>query len=251
VSVIALASARSAGVTTTALALAATWPAHRRVLVAECDPAGGDVAPWCGLATEPGLVTLAASARQSLEEDQLRAHLQALPGPGGASVLVGPAAAEQVMAALRSLLGAGLASTLARLADTDVLVDCGRLQPGSPALELATSADAVVMVARPTLSHVHHLQPRLAALGSPKAVAVMIGERPYDAAQVSRALGVEVVAVLPEDPRSAEAFAGLAGSAALKRSPLVRAARDVAERLSATAAPPVAPAPRVRYGATA
>ena len=242
--VVALASVKSAGATTTALALAATWPSRRRVLVVECDPAGGDVAPWCGLQTEPGLVTLAASARQSLDESQLQSHLQDLPGPGGAGVLVGPAAAEQATAALHTLLGSGLATVLARLGDTDVIVDCGRLYPGSPALELASSADALLMLVRPRLSEVHHLQARVAAMRSSNMAAVMVGERPYGAAQVSKALGVEVVAVLPEDPRAAEAFAGLSGAGALKRSALVRTARELAGQLGGDATTqPDTPAP--------
>jgi len=40
-SLIALAAAKSAGVTTSALALAGVWPGP--VLLAECDPAGGDI----------------------------------------------------------------------------------------------------------------------------------------------------------------------------------------------------------------
>ena len=51
---IALASVKgSPGVTTTCLALAAAWPARRR-LVIEADPAGGDLGPWLGLPRAPG-----------------------------------------------------------------------------------------------------------------------------------------------------------------------------------------------------
>ena len=42
--VVALGSVRSCGVTTLALALAATWPKERRVLLVEADPAGGTLA---------------------------------------------------------------------------------------------------------------------------------------------------------------------------------------------------------------
>ena len=61
-SMVALASAKGApGVTTTAVALGAVWP--RRVLVAECDPAGGDLAARFRLPPEPNLVALGMAAR--------------------------------------------------------------------------------------------------------------------------------------------------------------------------------------------
>ncbi|HZD68787.1 MAG TPA: hypothetical protein VFA45_07675, partial [Actinomycetes bacterium] len=62
-SVIALAAGKgSRGVTTAALALAATWPAPRRVLLAECDPAGGSLAVRFRLRPTPGLVSLGSVA---------------------------------------------------------------------------------------------------------------------------------------------------------------------------------------------
>jgi Flp pilus assembly CpaE family ATPase len=64
VSVVALGAVRSCGVTTLALALAATWPSSRRVLLAELDLAGGTLAAASGWPPEPGLVSLAAAARR-------------------------------------------------------------------------------------------------------------------------------------------------------------------------------------------
>src|SRR4029450_4811377 len=62
---VAFASAKaSPGVTTTITALAATWPRDRDLLVAELDPAGGDLGVRFDLATEPGLVTPAAAGRR-------------------------------------------------------------------------------------------------------------------------------------------------------------------------------------------
>jgi len=68
---IILCSAKSAGVTVTALAFTLTW--NRRVILAECDPAGGDIA--AGYLREVrldghGLGRLTASlARRRLAED--------------------------------------------------------------------------------------------------------------------------------------------------------------------------------------
>ncbi len=69
----------SPGVTTLALSLAAAWP--RPVTVAECDPAGGDLAlrltDEAGrprLHPDPGLLGLAAAARRSTAPAACRAH---------------------------------------------------------------------------------------------------------------------------------------------------------------------------------
>ena len=83
-----LASVRSCGTTTLAVALAATWPATRPVLLVELDPAGGTLAAASGWAAEPSLVSLAAAARRSSDPEAIWAHCQHLPG--GAAVLAAP-----------------------------------------------------------------------------------------------------------------------------------------------------------------
>ena len=81
----------SPGVTTSALALAAVWP--RRVLLAETDPAGGDLvyrsraAHGGTLDPNSGMLSLAATARRGLAAEQLWDHAQ--PLTGGLDVLVG------------------------------------------------------------------------------------------------------------------------------------------------------------------
>ena len=95
------------GVTTTALALAAVWP--RPVLLAECDPAGGDLvyrfpaADGSALDPRRGLMTLAVAARRGLQPRQLWEHTQKLSG--GLDVLTGVINAEQG-ASLGAPLGA-------------------------------------------------------------------------------------------------------------------------------------------------
>ncbi len=85
------------GVTTAAVAIAAVWP--RPVLLAECDPAGGDLVyrlPAEGggmLNPARGLLSLAATARRGLRAGQIWEHTQRLAG--GLDVLVGLAGAEQ------------------------------------------------------------------------------------------------------------------------------------------------------------
>ena len=85
------------GVTTTATALAAVWP--RPVVLAECDPAGGDIvyrlpgAHGGRLDPRRGLLSLAVAARHGLEPGQVWQHAQRLRG--GLDVLAGVGNAEQ------------------------------------------------------------------------------------------------------------------------------------------------------------
>jgi cellulose biosynthesis protein BcsQ len=85
------------GVTTASVALAAVWP--RPVLLAECDPAGGDIVyrlPGAGgtrLDPRRGLLSLAVAARHGLQPDQVWEHVQKLHG--GLDVLAGVTTAEQ------------------------------------------------------------------------------------------------------------------------------------------------------------
>ena len=150
----------------------ATWPQDRDLVVAELDPAGaiwgsGSTWPpsraWSPL-RPPGAVSstrhvrgpyAAAAVRRSAGGRRRRRPLSA--------VLVGPVAADQAGAALAALRGVlpGVLSSLG----ADVLVDCGRLDPGSAVHDVVTEADLVVVVARPVVAEVHHLAARLSACG--------------------------------------------------------------------------------------
>jgi hypothetical protein len=241
---VAFASAKaSPGVTTTVTALMATWPRDRDLVVAELDPAGGDLGVRFDLATEPGLVTLAAAGRRELDRSTFVGHTQPLPLAGRPDadgdadravrrVLVGPVAADQAGAALAALRGVlpGVLSSLG----ADVLVDCGRLDPGSAAHDVVTEADLVVVVARPVVAEVHHLAARLSGL-RPKALSLLlIGDRPYSVAEVADAVGANPLGTLPVDDRAAAALTvGRSdGARILRRSRLLRDARAVAEGLA-------------------
>jgi hypothetical protein len=244
---IAFASAKgSPGVTTAVAALAATWPVDRDLIVAELDPAGGDLIVRFDLAPEPGLVTLAAAGRRELGPGTLLAHTQSLPvadratGEGAASrrALLAPVSAEQASASLTALRG-GLVAALAGL-DADVLVDCGRLDPSSPAFDVAMGADLLVMVARPVVSEVHHLSTRLASISSRAVSVLMVGDRPYEVSEVAGAVGAEALGTLPADGRAASALTDGHANAlrVLRRSRLLRDARALAESLAAWMRPP-------------
>jgi hypothetical protein len=228
-SVVAIGAVRSCGVTTLALALAATWPQGRRVLLVEFDPAGGTLAAGLDWPPQPGLVSLAAAARRASDPDLVWEHCHALPG--GASVLAGPASADQMHTAFAIL--AGLFGRLGEL-DADVLLDCGRVV-GAPLSEALRGADQVVLVARPRLADLHALATwmKSSPLEVNRLSLVLLGPGPYSRAEVQEALGVRVAAHLPWDPDGSAGLVSMPASArALKVSPLVRAARTLGEELS-------------------
>ena len=242
--VIAFASAKSSpGVTTTIAALAAGWPAHRDLHIVELDPAGGDLVVRFELAPEPGLVTLAANGRRDLGLDTYLAHTQRLPSSSQAGgperrILVAPVAADQASAAL-SALRFGLPKVLAD-AQADVLVDCGRLDPSSPAHEFAVAADLLVVVTRPLVSEIHHLAARLPSV-KPRAVSLLVvGDRPYGVTDVAEVVGATALGTIPADARAAEALTLGHPHAlrVLRRSRLLRDARSVAEGLATWLGPP-------------
>jgi hypothetical protein len=256
VALIAVAADKGApGVTTACVALAAVWP--RPVLLAECDPAGGDLAcrlPGSGggqLDPGRGLLSLAVAGRRGIGPDQILEHTQKLSG--GLDVLAGVVTAEQ--GAGLELLWGPAGAALAQLRGLDVIADCGRLGADGPPYDLLASAAAIVLVTRDTLAEVVRLRERVAAITTalarrhrpaiPVAVVVVAGDRRFHAAlgEVRQALGsggpARVVGGLAYDPASAEALRGEWGGR-LNRSLLMRTARDRAGRLAAPPGAPVA-----------
>jgi hypothetical protein len=156
VPLIALASLKgSPGVTTTCLALAAAWPAPRR-LVIEADPAGGDLGAWLGLPPAPGLTGLAAAARHDHSSDVAWQHACELGG--GLHLVIAPAGAEQAGACLAALAHSADTIFTSLAAGPEVAVaDCGRLDPASPALAIAAQADITLLMVRPRVSDLSHL----------------------------------------------------------------------------------------------
>ena len=244
---VALASARhSPGVTTTVLALAAAWPAHRRLLVIEADPAGGELICHYALRAEPNLLTLAAQARSTVTADALWGNAQGLPGTGDLPAVVAPIDPAQASAAVAALVRAGLAHALASDHDVDVLVDVGRLGPDSPAVELFASSDVAALVARPTLTQAAHLEQRLAWFDRGVDL-VVIGADRWRPEELAAGVGAaRLLAALPDDPAGAAALhAPGRGAKALRRSALWHAVGGLAQALAASAlptAPPPSPA---------
>jgi MinD-like ATPase involved in chromosome partitioning or flagellar assembly len=239
---IALASVKgSPGVTTTCLALAAAWPGPRR-LVIEADPAGGDLGPWLGLPPAPGLTGLAAAARHDHSSDLVWSHAHELAG--GLNVVVAPAGAEQAGACLAALAG-NAGSIFAALAagPETVIADCGRLDPGSPALAIAAQADMTLLMVRPRVSELSHLALRADGLARAGARLALLlapdagrgpAEAIYPAEEITATLDLPVEASIPADPRGAADLVRYRGDLSkIRRQPLARAAASLAAALAA------------------
>lgn len=233
----------SPGVTTTALALALTWP--NPVLLAECDPAGGDVLAGHLAGRRPAAGDIAGVCAATARGDGTAAAVDNAAIPigtdGRARLLPGfpaPGAATRAATVWGRLAGA-----FAHLSPVDVLADCGRLQAAHPPVELLARADAVVLVVRPSLVSVHAA---VAGLGELAAVrqgvagpaAAVVGAGSYSAREVAAQLGLPLAAVLPVDTRAARVLTdGAPPWRRFARSPLMRAARAAGGSLRDRAAP--------------
>lgn len=238
----------SPGVTTFAVALAARWPGPSRALVVEADPSGGDLALRFSLASTPGLVSLAAAARRGGDADLVWQHTQELRG--GLRVITAPPDAEQTRAALAALAqhpasGLELLRQAANQPGVVVIVDCGRVDPGSPGVPIARSCDAMVLLSRAHADDLAHLPRRLPTVArwTPNPVFLLVGPG-YSEAEVARELGVPPLGRVPHDVRGAAVLCGRPAARRWgpARSALGQFAQKVAGEL-ATRQSPTAPEP--------
>jgi hypothetical protein len=214
VALLAMCSAkRSPGVTVTCLAFTLSWT--RRTILAECDPAGGDIA--AGYLREValgdrGLAQLTASAhRGRLAEDLWTQLVDLAPGRGTAMTrLLLPGFADPAQAA-------GLAAGWGPLADLfvslehgapgfDVIADCGRLSTVYPPTPLLVAADVVLLVLQRTLPSIRASAAALAALyrdGIDRVGLVTVGDGAYAPREVAAELHAPLIVAIPDDPGTA------------------------------------------------
>jgi hypothetical protein len=250
--VVSICSAKgSPGVSTLGCAIAATWPENRRIVLAECDPSGGDLAARFRLSAKRGMASLILASRGSNPpwSPELDQHLQRLPG--GLEVLVGAvgaSAARMLDDELAELVRwiRGLASDSDGQPPFDMLFDCGRIQPGALGQVAAMAAsDHVLLVIPPTVEGVASagwLAERLGRFGSvatspsarPPAAArlVVVGAGPVKPREAAKALGLGIAGVVGPDRIGAAALRGQAVPRwRLSGCPLIRVAKDVARSL--------------------
>jgi MinD superfamily P-loop ATPase len=248
VTVVSMCSAKgSPGVTTISCAVAAVWPADRSVVVAECDPSGGDLAARFGLSAKRGMSSLMLDARHTnFEPTQIRDHLQTLPG--GLEVLVGPTGAGASRTVDSQLTGCLARLLEHRVGDSedlhDLVLDCGRILLGAPGQVAAlAAADHVLVVARPTVDSVastRWIAERLSR-GNPEGASaslVLVGDGPVLSSEAASVLGLEVIALVPEDRVGSAALRGdSVKPGRLARSALVSCARSLVLKLLEDRAP--------------
>jgi hypothetical protein len=230
VSLYALVSAGgSPGVTTSALALTLSWPSQ--VILAECDPSGGDVLAglFAGhLPATKGLVPLALTAGQSTDAASVALWHQLIELDDERARLLLPGVSDPRQGAALAPAWPVLAAALAAL-PADVIADCGRLDAAQPPYVLSVAAMAV-LVLRPTLRQVSRARARIEMLtqimGDPGRVTVLVvGEGVHSPREIGKSLGVAVVASLPQDRKTAAVLSdGAGGRRGLPARPLIRAA---------------------------
>ena len=257
--VIALVSAKSSGVTTSALALTLASP--RPTLLAECDPAGGTIRAGFlqgHLPAQVGLAALAAADRQGPEAlaGAFEQHLRPLDQKGDRQLLAGLSGPHEAAAL------SGTWPALARLlqgmdtqAGYDVIIDAGRLLVDAGQLHqglyptaLLHQADVVLLVVQGWMDSLaacqvpaRMLKNELEARGSgADALGLLLVEAgPHRAHQVSGALELPVLGALPwDEPTAGHLARGLSAARGFDRSPLMRAEKSSKERSRSSGAGP-------------
>jgi len=237
------------GVTTSTWALALSWP--RPLLLADCDQAGGDMAPGLlagRVGVDRGLLSWSTAARRGLPSTAagtlLAEHTVQVPEHPPVSLIPGFATAtqgtsftsetwERLALALRE-------STIAL--GRDVLVDAGRLDTDRGCWPVLRAADQVLLAVRPSVRSVHAAQDALQGLRRElgdlaKVAALVVDDGPYSAGEVAKALQLPLAGVLPYDRTAAAVLSDGAMSSmkTLRRSALLRAASGLAAELAETA----------------
>jgi hypothetical protein len=241
----------SPGVTTLALALGLVWAGERVVL--EADPSGADLPMRIErlgrgpLHPEPSVLSLAADARMGLPPGALPRYAQHTAV--GVPVIPGALSAEAFLP-MRALWSS-VAREAAGWAGT-VIADLGRLQPGHAALPIVQAADAVVLLARPTVDGLYHLRDRvtelthllenpgrghLARQGTRVMVAVLVGPRQEREALAEVRMMLEAIGspahstAVSVDPRMVQVLLGARLDRRAVKTPLLSSVTALAEGL--------------------
>ncbi|WP_166029145.1 hypothetical protein [Streptomyces chilikensis] len=226
------------GVTTAALALASCWPhvaSDGRPVVVEANVWGGDLATRCGVPHSPGLLDVAATARQPHPGSLLGAVATL---PCGVRAVVAPAGRPACREAVRVLAGEqGQAVLTGAEGDRGtVLLDLGRL--GEHSDELLAAADHILLVTSGTPEALTHVRAHLLAsrAASSWATLVVVGPCPYSGQEIAQALDVERVWFLPWDPKTVAAFAArraVPPPSRFRTPPLMAESLELARRIAA------------------
>lgn len=234
----------SPGASTTAIAAALTWP--RPVILAECDPAGGQALTGLCMHLLPsrGLVQWAmAVSRGASPQDELENQLLPLGGPGRKLLALPPGPAPVKALKPRWEL---LASTLADHG-CDVIADLGRIGGTDTPAPLLTTANHVFFITRPSYPDLAAASSALRYLefvrGTDGTKILLTGTGPYPVTTVARELPVPVAGRLPSDHKTASLLAQGIRPHRMNRRPLTRAIAVVTAQLIEPKPPAPATAP--------
>ena len=237
--VVAFASVKgSPGVTTLTCLVAAKWPSVQVPIVAECDPAGGDLAARFELSSRGGWTSLVAALRREGSRATLEGHLQQLPG--GLDVLVG----TESTAATDHTAVSHVLDLVKEPGARDLLVDIGRLPVREDVADRwLGESDEFVLVSRAdpaSLINVRLRTPSLMERCGPKLRLVVVGQRRRADEEIEAFTGMRLLARIPWDSTAAAAASGEGGGARrLSRSRLVASAGRLASELCGASSDPV------------
>jgi hypothetical protein len=235
---IAMVSAKgSPGVSTAALACTLTWPGA--TLLAECDPAGGDLLSGYlaryDLPHDRGILPLAGAVLRGNAEQEFLGQLIDLDAPKRQRLVL-PGINDPAQAAALGPAWTDLGDFFSGLPQT-VIADCGRLASLYPPWPLLTRADVVLLVLRPhSLRTVSPAVPAIASLRrelrdrKARFGLLLIG-RGIPSRDVARHLAAPVLARLAWDPPTANALCGQ--GVGRRRGQLMRTAAAAHETIRA------------------
>ena len=237
------------GATTTAVAIAAGWPADDEVVVLEADPRGGSLAGWLDTPAQPSLATVVASAGAGRDPRAILENLDTMVRRSEAGVRF-VANAVRGRSAHRAVEEAAVAVFPAiAAAPITVIADVGVHRAGSAPSPALRVADVVVVVHRQApasagaatvrIERLVETVEELAYLDAVFLLAV-IGSAPFDPTEIGMFVDqsvpdtVRTTVAVAEDPLAAATIAGRTGVSAkrLRRLPLMRNAGVLATELS-------------------
>jgi hypothetical protein len=208
----------SAGGTTTAFALALTWPGP--ALLAECAPEGGQLLRGYFQCAEPpdrGIWNLAVAAVRGSENASAIVQDQFVPLSETENRFLLPGLADPFLA---TQIAADTWTVITQVLNElpyVVLADVGPIGPATP-FRLLGAADLVLLVIRPVLSQLAAARPRLTrlrqSLGERARLALCcVGSGSYSAEEIRAQLGDFLFTFhLPNAPRPARILSEGGGS---------------------------------------